>query len=855
MNTKFLLAILSVSLSTLGTGCEDNKEILFDELNVTAEEMEVVHPILRDKPYPREEHTLYLNPTPLIVPGGIRASNEFLEFELSQDMNFPVEGTYRSRKLPYNVFNIHKEMPAGDWYWRFRVVDSADKASVWSETIKFTVIGNEEVFVTPEWSEFERNIPQGHPRLFCFFDKNLPVQNLTDNAEYKLLKPAIDKAMNYEIPPEAENPYAALAHNGFGEAIKRLRDAYVLAQTNEEKEKCQQKLLALAEELLAFPFNNVDDVTNNNSYGSFMAESIAVLYDYSYNKLNDAQRKQFIDILEIFIKRYADGHRGSLENRLYENHVWQFILKRMLFAAFTICDQSPVAMRYMEYVYELWTGRGPAHGFNRDGDWMNGLGYFGTNVDTLWYISILYSHLTGKNFLEHPWFKNYGKAIMYSWLPGTCETSFGDQVGEYGYAENGKLQNELADYLARENNDANAAWYVQACRRNGYDPLRHNNATTLRLYRIVRGHISYGVEPTTEFDNFLWNKDCGTGTAYSDMESPETNTALAFRSSPFGSGSHMLADQNSFKLTYKGDYVYDNVGHYKVKGKFELLQYRNTRGHNTIMVNGIGQAFTTLSYGNISQGLNGDNLAYFLGDASHAYYPYSEGWNDSFTSSGISQTPEYGFGENPLNKYRRHIFLLRPNKVLIYDDLGADVPATWQWLLHSKTEFHISGNKVTTDYKKGFSSVAQIFSDHRFNITKTNEWFMNLPAKVDGKEIAKEWHLTANFEACATNRILTVIQLGDTGESVDKIWRANNNFVVGDWNITAEMDGDKPATLIIINEKEGVIFNYGDEVPMINGVPYQRTQTGSSVLYDKVKGVEQVQECTERNPISTRTIR
>lgn len=37
----------------------------------------------------------------------------------------------------------------------------------------------------------------------------------------------------------------------------------------------------------------------------------------------------------------------------------------------------------------------------------------------------------------------------------------------------------------------------------------------------------------------------------------------------------------------------------------------------------------------------------------------------SFENAGISQTPEYGFGDNPLNNYRRHIFMLRPNKVVI----------------------------------------------------------------------------------------------------------------------------------------------------------------------------------------------
>ena len=55
--------------------------------------------------------------------------------------------------------------------------------------------------------------------------------------------------------------------------------------------------------------------------------------------------------------------------------------------------------------------------------------------------------------------------------------------------------------------------------------------------------------------------------------------------------------------------------------------------------------------------------------------------------------------------------MLRPNKIVIYDELGADEVATWQWLLHSPVEMHVAGNKVTTDYtyegRGSFTSVAR----------------------------------------------------------------------------------------------------------------------------------------------------
>ncbi len=87
------------------------------------------------------------------------------------------------------------------------------------------------------------------------------------------------------------------------------------------------------------------------------------------------------------------------------------------------------------------------------------------------------------------------------------------------------------------------------------------------------------------FENFIWHKDIGEGVAHSDMRNLNSNLSLAFRSSPYGSGSHTLADQNGFKLLYKGRPVYISAGYYQnFADKHILLQYRNTRGHNTIMI-------------------------------------------------------------------------------------------------------------------------------------------------------------------------------------------------------------------------------------------------------------------------------
>lgn len=185
MKMRFFLHTVSVSLLLSMTGCNDEQEIFFEEY--TADKtVETVHIEHRDKPYPREEHELYINPAPLLVPRAARAVDEFLEFELSQNADFPAEGTYRSGKLAWNVYNIHEAMSAGKWHWRFRKVDKEGRAAGWSKIYSFTVTGKEPVFATPDFSVFQQNIPTDYPRIHCYIAKDIEEakKNITGHVEY-----------------------------------------------------------------------------------------------------------------------------------------------------------------------------------------------------------------------------------------------------------------------------------------------------------------------------------------------------------------------------------------------------------------------------------------------------------------------------------------------------------------------------------------------------------------------------------------------------------------------------------------------------------------------------------------------
>lgn len=849
MNAKFLYGITLVLLSLLAVGCNDDKEIFFEDMDLS-ETPDRIHPNERDKPYPREENELFLNPSPLIVPRAARGEEEFLEFELSQNAAFPEQSTYRSGKLAWNMYNVHEALASGEWYWRFRKVSKEDRTGPWSKTYKFMVTGQEETFVTPAFSAFRQNIPATYPRVHCYLDEDVKKvrPNITKHREYSELTGRAKIAMDYPI--QAADPYDKNKIDAVNEYVfDYLYPAYLL--TGEQQ--FQDKMLEYGRRFLAYEVSD-SQLFSDNFYAAAVINIFSTVYDACQESLTEDEKTKMETMMLRIVKLYYNQYRGFQENHIYDNHTWQIVLRAMLQGSFLVCQEYPEAMTALEYFYELWTARAPASGFNRDGNWHNGTGYFETNSYSLQYIPMLFSHLTKTNFLQHPWYKSAGKSISYFGLPGSYTPSFGDKT-EY-YSGGNRIWVGFSDFLARETGDSYAAWYVKEC----------GNLTanySFRLYRMSRDYITYSGQELQKEDieNFIWHKDSGEGIALAGViDRNNNNMTLAFRSSPFGSGSHTLADQNGFKLLYKGEYVYMSAGYYQSYGdKHDLLQHRHTRGQNSILVNGIGQPFSTRGYGNISRALNGKDIAYFLGDASHAYGGISEYpmWIQSFADAGIAQTPEYGFGETPLNNYKRHIFLLRPNKVVIYDDLGADEAVTWQWMLHSPVEFQISGNKVVTNYsaKGGFTSVAQMYSEQTPVIKATKEWTPGgAPADQNPTNYPKQGHLTAEFGPSAQNKILTIIQVSNNGR-VEDVWEVNNSFLVGDWTIKAELGANAPAAISIVNKTTGAAFGYGYDIPAVGGVPYQRQQANSSVLYDYVGNAMQVQEIADRASQTTRSVR
>lgn len=88
-----------------------------------------------------------------------------------------------------------------------------------------------------------------------------------------------------------------------------------------------------------------------------------------------------------------------------------------------------------------------------------------------------------------------------------------------------------------------------------------------------------------------------------------------------------------------------------------MYAYRNTRAHNSILVNGMGQKIGTEGYGWIPRYYEGEEISYVVGDASNAYGKVvSPLWLERGRLSGTQYTPEKGWDENKLDFFEDILF-------------------------------------------------------------------------------------------------------------------------------------------------------------------------------------------------------
>ncbi|MPR34833.1 DUF4962 domain-containing protein [Salmonirosea aquatica] len=469
------------------------------------------------------------------------------------------------------------------------------------------------------------------------------------------------------------------------------------------------------------------------------------------------------------------------------------------------------------------------------------------NMETLLDIPIFIKKYTGFDFINaHPWYQKQIDWMVYGMPPGSAADGFGDN--------NETIHSPGIEYVAFATEIAKltqypmAAWYATRCRE--YESVDLSQKNILRWFRLTK---TAGL-PLPEFEPkplpmAQLFSETGVVALHTNPMQTEKDLMVSMRSSPFGSYGHMIADQNTFNILYGGEKTFYRTG-YKIdmNDPHRLGWNKHTKGNNGILIDDEGQPFSTEAFGMLTRFVQGKRLAYAKGDATNAYQ---------------SDETQENYG---LKKFDRHLLLLKPGIVVVYDELEAEKPVNWSWLIHSMkpTQLDTIQNRFSSHFEKS-EGTGRLWSSQpvTWAVADTFEIpAVNVIGKVDeeGEEIAYEntqWHLKATSKKSNHIKFLSIVEVGEGTLPTIIHSTGPDGWVtvqVGDWQIKAQLGSAAPAELGVTEARESTAFTISGSSIDLKGKTYQGTLPSSTKLAEWHEGKPRFVETADEWPASVQQV-
>lgn len=824
--TAFLTVVLAISADALAD-TESGPSLTPDMAEVS-----VLHPGYRLWAEPAHGLRVEKNPPILTWPIDKKGPRTYA-VRLFPSGTDPEESRITAEGLEWALFNPAMPLESGTWSWQVR-----QGAGPWSDTHTFMVDSDSQLWNPPSAATLTASVPTYRPRLLVdapewetFRERALQrpeAGRIINDADQALVTPMAEEDNGiHDITggtPDETRKLRLDASEVVGQAVynavRPLCEAYVLTKD----ERYAEAAIRWALEASTWDPEGVTHLSNFSD--SRIMLSMAMVLDTCDSLLEPDQRLRIVQAAGTrahnFFTLYVDT---AQELKGVSGHFWQHILHYIFDTAIVLRGEDPRADRWLAFCYETFIARAPRLG-GGDGGWAEGISYFRMNMEMLIDIPWRLKHLTGFDFIAHtPWYAQNTDLLIYAFPPGSASAGFADNTHDLVQPKGDYFA--YADVLGRLLQNPYASWYHERIQEitpeltpqyQAYWRYHHvrewDGAQAAlgdtRLFRWKRLRYLYDVPRApakSPADLPMARAFKGEGLITLHGQSLDAgldeHLFFAMRSSPMGASGHMLADQNCFNIVYGGERLFYHTG-YKVamSAPHRRQYYMTTKSHNGILVDGEGQPFEPDAYAWVEHFMEHEALAYAVGNASHAYDSVEAG-----RDAGVTL-------------FRRHVVLLRPDILVIYDELEAEKPVAWTYLLHSYTP-------ITADVEEGRLSTANGKGTARVRLSSGAEmdWTVTdaypVPAR-NWRNIKDEngnlieypdnaWHFSATTEPVTRNRFVAIYKMspkenvGGTHE-VAYVETAPGHFTVDGWQIGAELNGDRPAALQIKSADGGIVL-------------------------------------------------
>lgn len=768
---------------------------------------------------------------------------------ISKDASF--KGDVITAERNWAFFNPCQLFEKGRWYWQYAFVNEGREE--WSPVYHFFVDENIHVFNPPSFADIVDRFPSAHPRtLLDREDWDAVIEKNKNNPEAQAYIVKSDEAMLhplYHLSREIDTTALAGLTNQVQWKSALIRESRKIVDREERNIEAMVRAYLLTKDRKYYKdamYRLTEIISWKDSRyfaGDFNLSTILSMSTSAYDAFYDVLTPVEKDLLLAAIKEngslFFEEYVNHLENRIADNHVWQMTFRILNMAAFATLNELPEASVWADYCYNFWVSRLP--GLNDDGSWHNGDSYFQVNFRTLIEVPAFYGRITGFNYFDDPWYNNNALYVIYHQPPFSKSAGHGNSHERVLTPTGARVG--YADALARECNNPWATAYVRYIKERNpgiFQTSFEAKPADLTWYRCLTNKPL--PEATVSLADLPFAKvfpKNGVATMHTSLGNPEKNAMLSFRSSPYGASSHALANQNAFNTFYGGQPIFYSSGHRTgFTDDHCMYSYRNTRAHNSMLVNGMGQRIGTEGYGWIPRYYEGEQISYVVGDASNAYGEIvSPLWLERARFSGTKFTPENGWDVNKTGLFRRHIIQLGTSGLyVIYDELEGKEPVTWSYLLHT-TQYPMDvkeqANGIVVRGKNDLGvSVAHLFCSEPTEQSVTDEFFctpVNWKNETNrkGKTVVhrNHWHFSATTPACGKARFLTVIDTHGSDETDAEVIRKGDVVEVGGWTIHCNLTAFGEASVEVRNKDKNVSLGY-DRIK--NG--------GATLVVDRIKG-------------------
>lgn len=708
-----------------------------------------VEPSPYQKPYtPADGGTVEVNPPCFLwVPAGRGLT---YSLQISPRPGFSGPDVLTFREIKFCVYTLTEPLRPGRWFWRYGVELPGGKVK-WSRARSFSVPPDARIWPYPDLDEVVSKIPKERPRMFVLRRELDEFRKRCREGDLKPLYASLLRRAKRDIggPLPPEPPYLKGRGPERGrhykqiftatrppmDAMERCALAYLLSGRREFGLEAKRRLL----HFFSWDPNGPTSLFHNDEPAMWMMMRGVRAYDWIYDLLSPAERERIESVMRTRAKQfYTLLRRRPFESNPYSSHPGR-ILGFLGEAALAFIHEWPGAREWLDYVLKIFWAVYPAWAKD-DGGWQEGPSYWTAYMNFVLHFVVPLKKLTGIDLMQKPFFRNTPYYKLYTNPPYARLSPFGD--GEH--APPGRGSGHVMYLFSTLLRDPYLRWYADFMR----------SGPGISVLSFVLYDPTLKPKPPTDLPQARYFPGVGLVSLHTALGDPERDIHFLFRSSPLGSISHGHADQNSFCIEAFGEALAIASGYYPWYGSPHHSNWsRETKAHNCITVNGgQGQAKSDITAnGKIVKFHHDEAYDYILGDAAQAY-------------------------KGKLTRFLRHVVHVRPGILILFDDLEAPEPSTFEWWLHALSRMEVDEKGRVVLVERGRALLEVIFLlPRRLNFSQTDEF--DPPPEGD---YPNQWHLTASTSRRARAvQFLTALLVYKKGGAPPEVRLAEGKGAVG----------------------------------------------------------------------------